>query len=132
MINALIKKTAQSFNKESVSKEISQPAPAIPKPEPAPIDSSPRGLAKVAAEAAGFEVGKEYQALTTKHRPANKRLLWCKLDGWGEPVLYSVNNSADWQPAERIWGVYAGPDAQGRLQFENRDGVRRNRWKARS
>ena len=128
MINQLIKKTAANSNKSTAGQPISQPAPA---PEPRPIDSSPRGLAKAAAEAAGFEQGKEYQAQTTKHRPSNKRLLWCTLDNWGEPVLYSVNHQDQWQPAERIWGVYVGPDAQGRLQFENRDGVRRNRWKAR-
>jgi len=125
MINTLLKKTTETFNKSTDSQPISQPTV-----EPKPTDNSPRGLAKAAAEAAGFELGKEYQGLTTKHRPANKRLLWCRLDGWGELVLYSVNHQEQWQPAERIWGVYAGPDAQGRLQFENRDGIRRNRWKA--
>lgn len=134
MINTLLKKTAETFNKPTASKP--DAAPESPKaatfvPEPKPIDNSPRGLAKAAADAAGFKQGEEYQAQTTKHRPSNKRLLWCVLDNWGEPVLYSVNHQDQWQPAERIWGVYVGPDAQGRLQFENRDGIRRNRWKAR-
>jgi len=131
MINTLIKKTAETFNKSTVSQpEVSAkvPSPAKPKIEPAPIDNSPRGLAKAAAEAAGFVLGDSYQGITTRHKPANAKLLWASLDNWGEPVLFSVQNSADWSASERIWGHYAGPDAQGRLVFENRDGIRRNKF----
>lgn len=133
MIKTILQQARSTFSQPEAKPAADPivPSPAKPAVEPAPIDNSPRGLAKAAAEAAGFEQGKEYQAQTTKHRPSNKRLLWCTLDNWGEPVLYSVNHQDQWQPAERIWGVYVGPDAQGRLQFENRDGIRRNRWKAR-
>lgn len=131
MINNLIQRA-----KSSISQPVSQPedkpeapSPAKPSVEPAPIDNSPRGLAKAAAEAAGFVLGEEYQGTTTRHKPANKKLLWANVDHWGEMVLFSVQNSADWSASERIWGHYAGPDAQGRLQFENRSGIRRNKWR---
>ena len=121
--------------KSTVSQTISQPdaKPAIPSPskppvEPQPIDNSPRGLAKAAAEAAGFILGDQYQGVTARNKPANAKLLWASVDNWGEPVLFSVQNSSDWSASERIWGHYAGPDAQGRLVFENRDGVRRNKF----
>lgn len=131
MINQLIKKTAESFNKSTVSQpaaDAAKTSPAKPKIEPAPIDSSPRGLAKAAAEAAGFVLGDQYQGTTSRNKPANAKLLWAAVDNWGEPVLFSVQNSADWSASERIWGHYAGPDAQGRLVFENRDGIRRNKF----
>lgn len=125
--------------KSSISQPVSQPedkpetkptaaSPAKPKIEPAPIDNSPRGLAKAAAEAAGFVLGDQYQGTTSRNKPANAKLLWAAVDNWGEPVLFSVQNSADWSASERIWGHYAGPDAQGRLVFENRDGIRRNKF----
>ena len=131
MINTLIKKTAETFNKSTVSQPEANtraPSPAKPAVDPKPIDNSPRGLAKAAAEAAGFVLGEQYQGTTTRHKPANAKLLWASVDNWGEPVLFSVQNSADWSASERIWGFYAGPDAQGRLQFENRDGIRRNKF----
>lgn len=132
MINTLIKKTAETFNKPTVSQpEAKLPLPAKPAVEPKPIDNTPRGLAAAAAEATGFVIGNEYQAITARNKPANAKLLWASVENWGEPVLYSVQNSADWSASERIWGHYAGPDAQGRLVFENRDGVRRNKWRRR-
>jgi len=131
MINQLIKKTAETFNKPTVSQPLTNPeapSPTKPSVEPAPIDNSPRGLAKAAAEAAGFVLGEQYQGVTSRNKPANAKLLWAAVDNWGDPVLFSVQNSADWSASERIWGHYAGPDAQGRLQFENREGIRRNKF----
>lgn len=131
MITQLIKKTAETFNKSTVSQPLTDPeAPSPTKPavQPAPIDQSPRGLAAAAAEAAGFILGDQYQGVTARNKPANAKLLWASVENWGEPVLFSVQNSADWSASERIWGHYAGPDAQGRLVFENRDGVRRNKF----
>ena len=136
MISTLLKKTGQSFNKETVSKATSQPdvAPeplkATTLPEPKPIDATPRGLAKAAAEAAGFVRGTEYQGQTLRHRPPNKNMVWATVDNWGEHVLYSVQNQLDWAAGERIWGHYAEPDAQGRLLFENRQGIRRKKFRS--
>lgn len=122
-------KTILKQAKTTISQPASQPAAEKPKIEPKPIDNSPRGLAKAAAEAAGFVLGEQYQGVTARNKPANKKLLWASVENWGEPVIFSVQNSADWSASERIWGYYAGPDAQGRLQFENRDGIRRNKWR---
>ena len=138
MINTLLKKTAETFNKESVSKAPSQPdvAPEPPKAttlEPKPIDQSPQALAERAAEAAGFVVNERYWGTTTKHKPQNKNLRWCLMDnwGWGEPVLFGVNNQDDWNPNEVIYGYYVKANGEGVLQFENRDGIRRNKWRRR-
>ena len=129
MINQLIKKTAETFNKSTVSQpEAKLPSPAKPAVEPKPMDSSPLGLAKAAAEAAGFVVGQEYHGKTMRNNPPNAKYKWVKMDNWGEPVLFSVQNQADWSANETIYGFYAGPDAQGRLKFDNRDGVRRNKF----
>lgn len=128
MINAL-KKAAQSFNKEPISQPAA-PTPDKPEVDPRPIDTTPRGLAKAAAEAAGFVRGTEYQGQTLRHRPPNKKMVWATVDNWGEHVLYSVQNQLDWAAGERIWGHYAEPDAQGRLLFENRQGIRRKKFRS--
>ena len=104
---------------------------ARPETDPKPIDQSPQALAERAAEAAGFVVNERYYGTTTKHKPTNKHLIWCLMDNWGEPVLFSVNDQADWSAAETIYGFYVKPNGQGVLQFENRDGIRRNKWRAR-
>lgn len=130
MINQLIKKTAESFNKSTVSQPAADAAkaPAKPKIEPAPMDNSPRGLAKAAAEAAGFVLGDQYQGKLTSHKPQNRNLRWATIEHWGELVLFSVQNADDWSPSENIWGHYAGPNASGQLLFENRNGIRRNKF----
>lgn len=127
MINALLKKTAETFNKPSAIKE-PEPAPEPPKIEPKPIDTTPLGLAKAAAEAAGFVISQEYSGKTMRNNPENKKFKWAMVENWGEPVLFSVQNQADWSANETIYGTYAGPDSQGRLRFDNRDGVRRNKF----
>lgn len=126
--------------KSSISQPVSQPedkpetkptaaSPAKPAVEPKPIDNSPRALAEAAAEAVGFVKSVEYQGTLTRHKPQNRKMRWATVDNWGEPVLYSVQNADDWSASERIWGHYAGADADGRLMFDNRDGIRRNKYR---
>ncbi len=103
MINTLIKKAAETFNKPTVSQPISQPEPApkpIPQPapepakptlqltpEPTPIDQSPRAIAMRAAEAAGWKPGDiQPRAKILRHQPS-KMFLLVQVDGWGEPVI---------------------------------------------
>lgn len=128
MINELIKKTTDTFKGQPALK--SSAAPEKRAVDPKPIDTTPRGLAKAAAEAAGFVPGAEYQGQTLRHRPPNQKMLWATIDNWGENVLFGVQNQLDWSAGERIWGHYAGPDTQGRLLFENRQGIRRKKFRS--
>jgi len=131
MIKDILKQAKSTFSQPEPKPDAkpSVPSPAKPKIEPKPIDSTPRGLAKAAAEAAGFVLGDQYQGKLTRHQPQNRNLRWATVEHWGELVLFSVQNADDWSPSENIWGHYAGPNASGQLLFENRDGIRRNKYR---
>ena len=140
MINALIKKTAETFNKSTVSKAVSQPAeepavpspaiapaePSAPKPEPAPIDLSPRELALRAAEAAGWKPGDiQPRAKILRHQPS-KMFLLVQVDGWGEPVICHVKDAQSWLPVnppfDTLEARFSGTaTAEGKLLFISKD-----------
>lgn len=123
MITNLLKKPAETLNKETVSKPSSQPV------EPQPIDQSPKAIAERAAEAAGYRPGDEVTGSVSSKKTPNPKLLHIKVPDWGELALCSVQNAADWSASERIKCRFVMADTQGRLRFENRDGIRRNRWR---
>lgn len=140
MINALIKKTAETFNKSTVSKAVSQPAeepavpspaivpaePSAPKPEPAPIDQSPRAIALRAAEAAGWKPGDiQPRAKILRHQPS-KMFLLVQVDGWGEPVICHVKDAQSWLPVnppfDALEARFSGTaTAEGKLLFDSKD-----------
>jgi hypothetical protein len=140
MINALIKKTAETFNKSTASKAVSQPAeepavpspaiapaePSAPKPEPAPIDLSPRQLALRAAEAAGWKPGDiQPRAKILRHQPS-KMFLLVQVDGWGEPVICHVKDAQSWLPVnppfDALEARFSGTaTAEGKLLFDSKD-----------
>jgi hypothetical protein len=103
--------------------------PEPPKVEPKPIDMSPKAVAERAAEAAGYRPGDEVTGSVSSKKTPNPKLLHIKVPGWGELALCSVQSAADWSASERIKCRFVMADAQGRLRFENRDGVRRNKWR---
>lgn len=123
MITNLLKKPAETLTKEAVSKPASQPV------EPQPIDQSPKAIAERAAEAAGYRPGDDVTGSVSSKRTPNPKLLHIKVPDWGELALCSVQNAADWSASERIKCRFVMADTQGRLRFENRDGIRRNRWR---
>lgn len=156
MINTLIKKTVETFNKATASPEISQPEPAIEPepeaapivppaepaasaPEPAPIDNSPQALALRAAEAAGWSVGDEQpMAEICRHQPS-KMFLLVKVDNWGEPVICHVKDAMSWRPVNAQHSCLPPPHnrlkcrftgtatPEGRLIFESSDICKANR-----
>ena len=152
MINALIKKTAETFNKSTVSKATSQPEPApepvaIPKPtpaptvEPEPIDQSPRAIALRAAEAAGWKIGEvQPMAEICPHQPS-KMFLLVRVENWGEPVICHVGNAMSWRPEgaahkclppphNRLKCRFTGTaTAEGRLVFESSDKCTAGRYR---
>jgi len=132
MINALIEKA-----KSAIGQPISQPAqvaaaePAKPTPQ-ATLKAAPvtdQQLAETVAKQVGYQPGDQVTGAVLPKKIPNTRLLYVSVPDWSEPVICSVQNAADWSAGERIKCVYVKADAEGRLVFENRDGIRRNRWR---
>lgn len=143
MINQLIKKTAQTFNKSTVSQPEVKPEPkpaapspakraAEPKPEPAPIDQSPRAVALRAAEAAGWKAGDvQVRAKILRHQPS-KMFLLVEVENWGEPVICHVKDARSWLPVnppfDTLDARFCGTaTAEGKLLFDSADLCKANR-----
>lgn len=152
MINTLLKKATETFNKPTVSKATSQPdvAPEPPKattlpepetipspaPEPAvepePIDQSPRALALRAAEAAGWKAGDvQVRAKILRHQPS-KMFLLVKVENWDEPVICHVKDALSWLPVnppfDTLDARFSGTaTAEGKLLFDSGDLCKANR-----
>jgi len=116
---------------------IGQPAqvvaaePAKPTPE-AILKAAPvtdQQLAETVAKQVGYQPGDQVTGAVLPKKIPNTRLLYVSVPDWSEPVICSVQNAADWSAGERIKCVYVKADTEGRLVFENRDGIRRNRWR---
>jgi hypothetical protein len=125
-----------SAAKSTISQPISQPEP-VPSPAPeakpeailkaAPL--SDQQLAETVAKQVGYQPGDQVTGSVLPKKIPNGRLLYVSVPDWSEPVICSVQNAADWSAGERIKCVYVKADPEGRLVFENRDGIRRNRWR---
>jgi hypothetical protein len=116
---------------------IGQPAqvvaaePAKPTPE-AILKATPltdQQLAETSAKQVGYQPGEEVTGIVLPKKIPNGRMLMISVENWGEPALCSVQNAADWSANERIKCRYVKANAEGVLLFENRDGIRRNRWR---
>jgi hypothetical protein len=128
MINALVTKA-----KSTISQSISQPAKPTPEAKPeAILKAAPvtdQQLAETVAKQVGYQPGDQVTGAVLPKKIPNTRLLYVSVPDWSEPVICSVQNAADWSAGERIKCVYVKADTEGRLVFENRDGIRRNRWR---
>jgi hypothetical protein len=123
--------------KSAIGQSISQPAqvaaaePAKPTPE-ATLKAAPvtdQQLAETVAQQVGYQPGDQVTGAVLPKKIPNTRLLYVSVPDWSEPAICSVQNAADWSAGERIKCVYVKADTEGRLVFENRDGIRRNRWR---
>jgi len=115
--------------KSTVSKPISQPIETAAAFEDT---MSPPSVAQVTAETAtqvGYQPGDEVTGKVAARKVPNKKFVVITVPDWGEPAMCAVQNADDWSAGERIKCRYVKADAQGRLVFENRDGIRRNRWR---
>ena len=141
MINTLLRKAAETFNKPTAAVPTApEPSPEAPAketppsallapaaaPEPAPIDQSPRALALRAAEAAGWKAGDiQPRAKILRHQPA-KMFLLVEVENWGEPVICHVKDASSWSPVDPRFSTldarFCGTaTAEGRLLFESPD-----------
>jgi hypothetical protein len=92
----------------------------------------PPSIAEVTAETAtqvGYQPGDEVTGKVTSRKLPNKKFVVITVPDWSEPAMCAVQNADDWSSGERIKCHYVKADPQGRLVFENRDGIRRNRWR---
>jgi hypothetical protein len=122
-----------SAAKSTVSQPVSQPTEKPTKPTPeAILKAAPvtdQQLAETVAKQVGYQPGEQVNGSVLPKKIPNTRLLYVSVPDWSEPVVCSVQNAADWSAGERIKCVYVKADTEGRLVFENRDGIRRNRWR---
>jgi hypothetical protein len=131
MINALTKA------KSAIGQPVSQPAQVVAAEPAKPtlkatLQAAPvtdQQLAETVAQQVGYQPGDQVTGAVLPKKIPNIRLLYVSVPDWSEPVICSVQNAADWSAGERIKCVYVKADTEGRLVFENRDGIRRNRWR---
>lgn len=121
-------KTILTRTKSTISQPVSQP-PEDPAEDLKPAPMTDQQLAETVAAQVGYQPGDQVTGVVLPKRIPNTRLLYVSVPDWSEPVICSVQNAADWSAGERIKCVYVKADTEGRLVFENRDGIRRNRWR---
>jgi hypothetical protein len=115
--------------KSTISQPISQPAENPPEAILKATPVTDQQLAETVAKQVGYQPGDQVTGAVLPKKIPNARLLYASVPDWSEPVICSVQNAADWSAGERIKCVYVKADTEGRLVFENRDGIRRNRWR---
>jgi hypothetical protein len=120
---------AKSTVSQPVSQPISEPAENPPEAILKATPLNDQQLAETVAKQVGYQPGEQVNGSVLPKKIPNTRLLYVSVPDWSEPVICSVQNAADWSAGERIKCVYVKADTEGRLVFENRDGIRRNRWR---
>jgi hypothetical protein len=115
--------------KSTISQHVSQPPedPTEDLLKATPLTD--QQLAETSAKQVGYQPGEEVTGIVLPKKIPNGRMLMISVENWGEPALCSVQNAADWSANERIKCRYVKANAEGVLLFENRDGIRRNRWR---
>lgn len=123
MINELIKKTAQSFNKSTTSKAISQPGPAPePTPEPAPKDTG--GPTSVA----GYTQGDEVTAVVARKECPHPKMLFIEVPDWDGLAITYVQDKRDWRTGDRMKVKFARMRPDYTLEFDGPKGPHRNKF----
>ena len=123
MINELIKKTAQSFNKSTTSKAISQPEPAPePTPEPAPKDTG--GPTQVA----GYTQGDEVTAVVARKECPHPKMLFIEVPDWDGLAITYVQDKRDWRTGDRMKVKFARMRPDYTLEFDGPKGPHRNKF----
>jgi hypothetical protein len=129
MINAL-KKAAQSFNKEPISKPISQPdvAPEPPKdatlPEPA---ATPKPTT-----VAGYTQGDEVTAVVAPKSCPHPKMLFISVPDWEGLAVTYVQDKRDWRTGDRMKVKFARMRPDYTLEFDGPKGPHRNKFGRRS
>jgi hypothetical protein len=115
--------------KSTASQPISQPIETAAAFEET---MSPPSVAKATEEAAaqvGIEINENIRLKVARGKMPNEHYVYVKVPNWEPLALCSVQNSADWSANEDIHCRLVKANPAGVLIFENRDGIRRNRWR---
>ena len=115
--------------KSTISQPVSQPPEDSTEDLLKATPLTDQQLAETSAKQVGYQPGEEVTGIVLPKKIPNGRMLMISVENWGEPALCSVQNAADWSANERIKCRYVKANAEGVLLFENRDGIRRNRWR---
>lgn len=130
MINQLIKKTAETFNKPTVSKPISQPdvAPEPPKDATLP-DPKPSGGPTTAA---GYTQGDEVTAVVAPKSCPHPKMLFISVPDWEGLAVTYVQDKRDWRTGDRMKVKFARMRPDYTLEFDGPKGPHRNKFGRRS
>ena len=123
MINQLIKKTAETFNKSTASKATSQPEPA---PEPEPV-ATPKSTT-----VAGFTQGDEVTAIVSSKSCPHPKMLFISVEDWEGLAITYVQDKRDWRTGDRMKVRFARMRPDYTLEFDGPKGPHRNKFGRRS
>ena len=130
MINALLKKTAETFNKESVSKAPSQldVAPERPKATTLPEPKPSAGPTTVA----GYTQGDEVTAVVAAKSCPHPKMLFISVPDWDGLAVTYVQDKRDWRTGDRMKVRFARMRPDYTLEFDGPKGPHRNKFGRRS
>lgn len=126
MINQLIKKTAETFNKPTVSQPISQPnaAPEPPKDATSPAPKDTGGPTKVA----GYTQGDEVTAAVARKECPHPKMLFIEVPDWEGLAITYVQDKRDWRTGDRMKVKFARMRPDYTLEFDGPKGPHRNKF----
>ena len=132
MINAL-KKAAQSFNKEPISKPISQPgvAPEPQKDATLPAPTPPVAIPKPTT-VAGYTQGDEVTAAVARKECPHPKMLFIEVPDWEGLAVTYVQDKRDWRTGDRMKVKFARMRPDYTLEFDGPKGPHRNKFGRRS
>ena len=129
MINAL-KKAAQSFNKEPISKPTSQPNVA---PEPPKDATLPEPVATPKpTTVAGYTQGDEVTAVVAPKSCPHPKMLFISVPDWEGLAVTYVQDKRDWRTGDRMKVKFARMRPDYTLEFDGPKGPHRNKFGRRS
>ena len=127
MINALLKKTAETFSKESVNKAPSPPN-AAPEPQRAttfvPEPKPSAGPTKVA----GYTQGDEVTAVVSVKSCPHPKMLFISVPDWDGLAVTYVQDKRDWRTGDRMKVRFARMRPDYTLEFDGPRGPHRNKF----
>ena len=133
MINTLLKKATETFNKPTVSQPISQPEPT---PEPTPEPLLPAGRETIPhrkdtggpTTVAGYTQGDEVTAVVARKECPHPKMLFIEVPDWEGLAITYVQDKRDWRTGDRMKVKFARMRPDYTLEFDGPKGPHRNKF----
>ena len=122
MINAILKKAAETF------KPTPEPAPA---PEPQPSPAPPQDIPKPTT-VAGYTQGDEVTAVVAPKSCPHPKMLFISVPDWEGLAVTYVQDKRDWRTGDRMKVKFARMRPDYTLEFDGPKGPHRNKFGRRS